>query len=304
MAEQAALYEFTERLHRARSVDDVYESALDAIIQALGCCRASILLFDEAGQYAVCRLARAVGRLSARRWTDIRHGPPTRTDPMAIFIDDVASADLPEALKAIVKAEGIGALAFIPLVAGGKLIGKFMTYYDAPHAFDEARGRSGADHCPPARLQRGADARGRARFAHSEQRLQMALKAGRMGAWEWNIGTGKVIWSPGLEELHGLRPGTFGGTFEDFKRDMHPDDVPLCRSADPAGAGNAAGLSSGLSHQAAGRRAALAGKLRQFRTPVPRERRRRNWRASAWISASASRPRPSETFWWPSLATG
>ena len=36
------------------------------------------------------------------------------------------------------KAEGIGALAFVPLVAKGELIGKFMTYYDAPHVFSGA----------------------------------------------------------------------------------------------------------------------------------------------------------------------
>ena len=33
------------------------------------------------------------------------------------------------------KAEGIAALAFIPLTGRGELIGKFMTYYGAPHAF-------------------------------------------------------------------------------------------------------------------------------------------------------------------------
>jgi PAS domain S-box-containing protein len=36
-----------------------------------------------------------------------------------------------------VKAEGIGSLAFIPLMANGRLIGKFMTYYEVPHAFDD-----------------------------------------------------------------------------------------------------------------------------------------------------------------------
>ena len=40
-----------------------------------------------------------------------------------------------EPLKQTVAAEGIGALAFIPLMAQGKLIGKFMVYYDKPHAF-------------------------------------------------------------------------------------------------------------------------------------------------------------------------
>ena len=49
MEEQAALYRITDRLHRAQSLSDVYDSALDAILRALPCQRASILLFDEAG---------------------------------------------------------------------------------------------------------------------------------------------------------------------------------------------------------------------------------------------------------------
>jgi PAS domain S-box-containing protein len=58
----------------------------------------------------------------------------------------------------------------------------------------------------------------------NEERLRLALEAGRMGAWEWNIADGQVIWSPALERIHGLKPGQFGGTFEDFQRDIHPDD--------------------------------------------------------------------------------
>lgn len=63
--------------------------------------------------------------------------------------------------------------------------------------------------------------------AHQETqvRLKMAIEAGRMGDWEWVIGTGKVTWSPALEAIHGLKPGTFGGGFEDFRREIHPDDL-------------------------------------------------------------------------------
>ena len=42
--EQAALYQITDRLHRARSLGDVYDSALDTILRALPCQCASILL--------------------------------------------------------------------------------------------------------------------------------------------------------------------------------------------------------------------------------------------------------------------
>ena len=58
----------------------------------------------------------------------------------------------------------------------------------------------------------------------SEARLQQAMEAGRMGTWEWIMAAGKIIWSPTLEAIHGLRPGTFGGSFEDFQSDMHPED--------------------------------------------------------------------------------
>lgn len=64
----------------------------------------------------------------------------------------------------------------------------------------------------------------------SEARLRLALEAGRMGTWEWTVATQQVVWSEGLEAIHGLRPGTFGGTFEAFLNDVHPDDLEMVQS--------------------------------------------------------------------------
>lgn len=58
----------------------------------------------------------------------------------------------------------------------------------------------------------------------NEERLRLALEAGRMGTWEWRIPENTVKWSPSLEAIHGLAPGTFPGTFEAFQKDIHPDD--------------------------------------------------------------------------------
>ncbi len=58
----------------------------------------------------------------------------------------------------------------------------------------------------------------------SEERLRLALEAGRMGSWEWRISTNEVIWSPGLEAIHGIPEGSFPGTFEAYQDDMHPHD--------------------------------------------------------------------------------
>jgi PAS domain S-box-containing protein len=58
----------------------------------------------------------------------------------------------------------------------------------------------------------------------SEERLRIALDAGHMGAWEWDIAGGRVHWSETLQRIHGLVPGTFRGTFEEYQSDIHPED--------------------------------------------------------------------------------
>ena len=63
-----------------------------------------------------------------------------------------------------------------------------------------------------------------AAIGESEERLRLALDAGRIGTWEWNIATNKVFWSPGLEAIHGLPRGSFDGTFSAYQNDIHPDD--------------------------------------------------------------------------------
>ncbi|OLB74356.1 MAG: hypothetical protein AUI16_14860 [Alphaproteobacteria bacterium 13_2_20CM_2_64_7] len=134
--EQEALYELTERLQHAGSLAAVYQPALDAIIRALRCDRASILLFDQSG---VMRFVawRALSE-DYRRAVD-GHSPWKRDlkDAQPICLEDIERAELPESLKQTVRAEGINALAFIPLEQGGRLLGKFMIYCDRPHVFTE-----------------------------------------------------------------------------------------------------------------------------------------------------------------------
>ena len=62
------------------------------------------------------------------------------------------------------------------------------------------------------------------KLTHSEEQLRVALEAGRLGAWDWDIRAGKVTWSAMLERIHGLATGEFAGTFEAYQRDIHPED--------------------------------------------------------------------------------
>jgi PAS domain S-box-containing protein len=64
----------------------------------------------------------------------------------------------------------------------------------------------------------------RAAQTESERRLRLALDAGRMGTWEYDIAHNKVIWSPEEERLYGIPEGSFGGTVEEYRSRLHPED--------------------------------------------------------------------------------
>lgn len=225
----AALYQLSDRLHRTTSIQDVYDAALDGIMGALQCDRASILLLDNTG---VMRFVAWRGLSDAYRRAVDGHSPWKQTEHNAVPIcmNNIDSADLTDSLRAAIKAEGIGAAAFIPLVASGQLIGKFMTYFNGPHEYraDEI------DLCLTIarQLTFGID-RTRAEDALrvSEERLRLATSAGNVGVWDWDIAANTVTWSESLYRIHGLAPGAFGGTVEAFAQLVHPDDAAAVNEA-------------------------------------------------------------------------
>ncbi len=61
----------------------------------------------------------------------------------------------------------------------------------------------------------------------TSERLRLALDAGGMASWEWDLKQGWLGWSERLEALFGLEPGEFGGTYEELIERVHPDDREL-----------------------------------------------------------------------------
>lgn len=135
--EQASLYRFTDLLYRASQVDQVFDAALDAIFAGLKCNRASILLFDDAG---VMQFVASRGLSQQYRTAVTGHTPwkPGERDAHPITIEDFEQTDESQSLKAIIRGEGLRALAFIPIAANGGVIGKFMVYHDKAHLFTDA----------------------------------------------------------------------------------------------------------------------------------------------------------------------
>ena len=58
----------------------------------------------------------------------------------------------------------------------------------------------------------------------SDQRLQMALNAAKMGTWEWEIPTDRLIWSAEVSSIYGLDERESVRTVTDFLEQIHPDD--------------------------------------------------------------------------------
>ena len=132
---QSALFEFTDRQQYAASVSELHELAIDALLRAMRCQSAAILMFDRSG---AMRFVASRGLSETYRRAVDGHSPwkADGTGAQPICIDNIEAADLADSLKEAVRAERIGALAFIPLKEDGRLVGTFMAYYRAPHAFD------------------------------------------------------------------------------------------------------------------------------------------------------------------------
>jgi PAS domain S-box-containing protein len=136
LRQQAALYELSQRHQEAKTLNEIYAAALDAILTALPCDRASILLYDKE---QTMRFVGWRGLSEKYRKAVEGHSPwkPDTKNPQPVCVPDVDLADIPKSLKSTIRSEGIRAIAFIPLVSSRTLIGKFMTYYNAPHAFTD-----------------------------------------------------------------------------------------------------------------------------------------------------------------------
>ena len=56
------------------------------------------------------------------------------------------------------------------------------------------------------------------------QRLQLALKAGGLATWDWDIRSGEVTWSDEHYRIQGYNPGAVIPSFQAWLDRVHPDD--------------------------------------------------------------------------------
>ena len=245
MPTRRVLRKLMDKVANATSLQNVYDGALDCLHETLGVKRAAVLLYDDED---VMRFVAWTGLSDAYRGAVEGHSPWARDDPgpESLVIGDVRNAPDLAAYLPLFGREQIGAVAFIPLRFGRKLLGKFMLYYSRPHDFTEdelavvetiaghiafaiehhhmagqLESRLTTEHRLLAKTELDVAARQR-----NEQRLQMALAAGRMCAWEWEIASGNIQWSEEIHQMFGLDAQAFSGSLEAYQQHIHPADRP------------------------------------------------------------------------------
>jgi len=68
-----------------------------------------------------------------------------------------------------------------------------------------------------------------AALRQSEQKLTEAQRIARLGRWESDLATGRLVWSEETFRIFGLNADTFVPTTEEFYARVHPDDLTLVR---------------------------------------------------------------------------
>ena len=129
------------------------------------------------------------------------------------------------------KTRPTASLMYVPVRKDSEAIGLLSIQSYAPNAYtveDLDTLQALADHCGGALKRMRAEAA----LTESNERLQLALAAGKMGTWTRELnGQNRMLLSPELEAINGLRPGEFRGTESALYEFIHPEDRELVRQA-------------------------------------------------------------------------
>lgn len=63
------------------------------------------------------------------------------------------------------------------------------------------------------------------------ERLRLATSAAKVGVWDYDFESNQLIWDSEMHRIHGVPPREFGGTFADWEKCVHPDDLPAANGA-------------------------------------------------------------------------
>jgi two-component system cell cycle sensor histidine kinase/response regulator CckA len=214
------LFELAGAVSRAQELDEIYRIAIEGLVRTGAADRAAILIYDPDG---VMRFKAWIGLSEEYRTAVEGHTPWARGafDAQPITVSDVMrESSLAPCLEAMAK-ERIRAVAFIPLIGNGGLIGKFMLYVDTPYDFrpEETQvAQTIATHVAAAAERKGVETALRA----SEERFRTTFLQAAIGIAQTSPTGEWLLLNEHFCGMLGYTQGELRG--KTFLEVTHPDD--------------------------------------------------------------------------------
>src|SRR5262249_20612115 len=209
----ACLHEVGSRLRLKRDLRQALDEILAGAIELLGADKGRIRILDT---------TRGVLKIEAQRgfkqeYLDSFGEVPTGAGSpycralqsgQRMVIEDVEADALFAPFRPIARAGGYRAVQSTPIMSReGTLLGTLATHFRSVRKPAEQDLR-----LLDLYVRQAADIIERHRadnaLRESEERLRLAQLRTGVGIWDWNLRSGKVTWTPELEGLFGLQPGS------------------------------------------------------------------------------------------------
>jgi len=223
--QQAVVARFGQRALAGADVDDLRDEAASLAAATLGVEFGEVLELVPGDTALVVRAG--VGWRDGVVGTRIQAGPQTQAgtvvDTRAAVVVENLAVERRFASVGELREHGVVSGASVPIQSQGTLHGVLAAHSTKPRRFstDDVAFLQALANVLGAAIDR---AQAEDRLRESAQRLHLALQAGRLGTWEWDVESGHVRWSETLEAVYGLPAGAFAGTYEDYLARLHPED--------------------------------------------------------------------------------
>jgi PAS domain S-box-containing protein len=228
----ARLHEVGSRLWVKHDLRQALDEIVVDAIELLGADMGAIRIFDAARGVLKIEAQRGFTQEFLHRFSEValaEGGSPccrALRSGKRIVVEDVEADTAFMAFRPLARAAGCRALQATPIMnREGMPLGTLATYFRSVHKPAEQD-----LHLLDLYVGQAAEIieRHRAEDAlrESEERLRLAQSKTGVGIWDWNLRTGKLTWTPELEALFGLEPGTVK-RYADFRSRVHPDDIAM-----------------------------------------------------------------------------
>ncbi len=223
LADMQQLQQISSQLISQDNIDALYQQILDAAISLMCADLGIVYMFYPDSNELRLLASRGLPSAAAEFWQCVNvdatntAGGRAVTSCERIFVSDVETCDalVGTADLDFARLSGIRSVQSVPLISrNGRVVGTICTQWRTPHQPSARRLR-----LLDVLTRQVADLLDRQQaeivLRTSQERLSIVQLAAKIGAWDWDVATSKIYWSPEYYRLYGIDPAV-PATYENW----------------------------------------------------------------------------------------